>query len=54
MAGPSLDEMREQENRASDQVMEGGSKYPAMTYEEGVVAALLWVLGEGDEKPMED
>lgn len=27
------------------------SRYPAMTYEKGVEAALAWVLGERDEPP---
>lgn len=33
---------------------EGGSKYPGMSYEEGVLAAFDWLLGDTDEKPMED
>lgn len=31
-----------------------GSKWPAQSYEEGVVATLRWVLGCTDERPMED
>ena len=30
------------------------SKFPGMTYEEGVMAALDWVLGVSEESPMED
>jgi hypothetical protein len=30
-----------------------GSRWPGMTYEQGVAAAILWMLGEGDN-PMED
>ena len=33
---------------------ENGSKWPSMTYEEGVVAALEWVLGESTQSPMEE
>jgi hypothetical protein len=32
----------------------GPSKWPGMSYEQGVDAALRWVLGYTDEKPMED
>ena len=30
------------------------SKYPGMTYEQGIVEALRWVLGEQDEPPSFD
>ena len=30
-----------------------GSKYPGMTYEEGIRAALDWVTGFSDDEPME-
>jgi len=30
------------------------SKFPGMTYEEGIRAAIEWVTGESDEKPMAD
>lgn len=33
---------------------EFSSAFPGMTYEQGVIAALEWVLGENDTKPMED
>jgi hypothetical protein len=32
---------------------EGQNPYPAMTYVDGVKAALDWVLGEGAEPPLE-
>lgn len=32
----------------------GESKYPGMTYEQGVRAALEWVTGDTDDNPMED
>lgn len=31
-----------------------GSKFPGMTYEQGVAAALEWALGETNTNPMED
>lgn len=33
---------------------EGGSKWPGMTYEQGVSEALRWAIGESDDNPMED
>lgn len=39
---------------AAVEAMDQGSKYPGMSYEEGVKYALEWVLGYSDEKPMED
>jgi hypothetical protein len=32
----------------------GASKWPGMSFEQGVDAALRWVLGWSDEPPMED
>lgn len=32
----------------------GETKYPGMSYEQGVKYALDWVLGNSDEHPMED
>jgi hypothetical protein len=31
-----------------------GATYPGMTYENGVTAALRWVLGEIDDRPISD
>lgn len=47
-------EIEEQMHKAEDTVMEGGSKVPGMTYEEGVDNALRWALGDSDDKPIED
>ncbi len=32
----------------------GGSKYPGMTYEQGIKAAIEWITGEINDNPMED
>jgi hypothetical protein len=40
-------------NMAAEQI-EDGSKYPGMSYEEGIRAALEWVTGDVDEHPMEE
>lgn len=39
---------------ASDAEINGESKFPGMTYEEGVLATIRWMTGESDESPMED
>jgi len=41
-------------NRCSEQEEEGGSRWPGMTYEQGVSAAIRWMLGETDDDPYED
>lgn len=47
-------EINDQVNRAQDQIDEGTSTVPGMSYEEGVVYALQWVTGDSDDLPMED
>jgi len=44
-------EINQQIDKAAE--TETSSKYPSMTYEQGVRAALEWVL-YGEEPPMED
>lgn len=44
---------KEIENQMWKAVEEKG-KYSGMSYEEGVEAALRWVLGESEDLPMED
>lgn len=34
--------------------MENGSRYPAMSYEQGVAAALRWVSGDTQDHPLEE
>lgn len=53
MASPAQNEIDEVRNAAEDSVAQGGSNFPAMTYEEGVAYALRWVT-EGGESPLEE
>jgi hypothetical protein len=54
MAQPSRNEMLEVADSTGDAGMGfGPSKWPGMTYEEGVRSALMWAAGDGDN-PMED
>lgn len=41
-------------NKCDEQEDEGGSKWPGMTYEQGVAAGIRWALGHIDDNPMED
>jgi hypothetical protein len=43
---------KEIENIMNEAIANNG-KFDGMTYEEGVEAALRWVLGEMEESPME-
>lgn len=47
------EEIQQQEGEASVSIVEGASKVPGMTYEEGVSAALLWVTGDSDDRPID-
>ena len=40
-------------NACAEAEESGGSRYPAMSYEQGVHAAILWMQGEGPN-PMDD
>jgi len=40
-------------NQCSEAADEGRSKFPGMTYEQGVEAALQWTRGDGSN-PMDD
>jgi len=51
---PTADELEEQLVKAIEQNTKGSSRWPGMTYEQGVENALRWAVGEVDEKPMED
>ena len=38
----------------SEAVDDGKRKYPGMSYEEGVIAGVRWILGLDDDHPYED
>lgn len=40
-------------NKAADG-FDNGTKWPGMSYEEGVLQALQWLFGETNDNPMED
>jgi hypothetical protein len=47
------DEIRDQMNEAADHASSGKrSKWPGMSYEDGVLAALSWALGDEETPPM--
>lgn len=47
---PTKDEINEVLHQAEG---DGASKWPGMTYEQGVAAAIRWIQGDG-ENPMSD
>jgi len=49
----SQEEIDDVLNKAADG-MDMGSKWPGMSYEEGVHNAINWLLGYHDENPMEE
>lgn len=53
MSKPSDSQIEEQMHIATE-AMDEGSNYPGMSFEEGVEAALMWVLGIIDTPPLED
>lgn len=46
-----IDDLRE---KCIEQENEGGSKYHGLTYEQGIEAAVGWLVGDRDDNPMED
>lgn len=54
MADRTPDEIDEAKNAAWDSKNDNVSKYPGMSYEDGVIAALDWITGDVDEHPMEE
>jgi len=46
-------EIDEELGRATEWVVAGVTEFSGMTYEQGVEAALRWVLMEEDERPIE-
>lgn len=47
-------EIEKEIDAADESIHKGTSRWPGMTYEDGVRAALGWVIGEDDERPMSD
>ncbi len=53
MKKPTEDEINDVLNKCSEQVDEGRSKYPGMSYEQGIAAAINWMQGY-NSSPLED
>lgn len=51
---PSQTEIDDVLNQCSESADSGRSKFPGMSYEQGVEAAILWMQGNSDTNPMED
>lgn len=51
--GPDEDAVNEVLNQCEEQEDEGRSRWPGMSYEQGVAAAIRWMQGDG-QNPMKD
>jgi hypothetical protein len=51
--GPDQEVIDDVLNQCATQEDEGGSRWPAMSYEQGVAAAIRWMQGN-DQNPMDD
>jgi len=54
MSAPTQEQIDEALNAASESMEAGVSKWPGMTYEQGVDATIRWMSGESDESPMSE
>jgi hypothetical protein len=54
LAVEQSDEAIEDQIAKAGETMHGRSRWPGMSYEQGVYNALLWATGQSDEPPMED
>ena len=41
-------------NECTEQENKGGSRWPGMTYEQGVLAAIRWLIGETEDHPLDE
>lgn len=41
-------------NECVEREMEGNSKFPGMSYEKGIQAAIMWLTEEVEPQPLED
>lgn len=51
---PTEEEIDEVLNLAAESIETGKSKWPSMSYEKGVDAAVRWMRGDSDEGPMDE
>lgn len=47
-------EIRDLLNQCADAEETGGSKYPGMSYEQGIKAAIEWIIGDINDHPIND
>jgi hypothetical protein len=47
-------EIDDQLNKTAEAVDDGSTKWPGMSYEQGVENAIRWITGQSDDVPMED
>ncbi len=47
------DEINNLRNDVAGRIDEGGSRYPGMSYENGIEEVLSWLFGENEDHPYE-
>jgi len=47
MTKPTQNQIDDVLNQCAEQIDEGGSKYPGMSFEQGVLDAINWLSGDG-------
>ena len=45
-------ELEDQDNLAYEEIEKGGSRWPGMSYEQGVSATIRWIQGDEETGPM--
>jgi len=50
----STEEINDVLNRCNEKVAEGGSRFFGMTYEQGVIAGIDWLIGNCEGHPYDD
>ena len=51
---PTEKQIKEQLDKAFDGIESGSSRYPGMSYEEGVNNAISWMLGDYADPPFDE
>lgn len=48
------DEINDLRNDVAERIDQGGSRYPGMSYENGIDEVLSWLFGENEDHPYVD
>ncbi len=48
------DEINDLRNDVAERIDQGGSRFPGMSYEQGIEEVLSWLFGESGDHPYDD